>query len=118
MLELTYNWDKEDYGSARNFGPLAFLVDDIYSTCAKLKAAGVTINRPPRDGHTAKRCGADRHANGSAEHRAQPIEPSAESLFAARCILSCTTRKELARSAVSPLPQLRADGVDIVAAPD
>ncbi|MEZ5899566.1 MAG: lactoylglutathione lyase [Hyphomicrobium sp.] len=53
MLELTYNWDAEDYGSARNFGHLAFVVDDIYATCAKLKAAGVTINRPPRDGYMA-----------------------------------------------------------------
>ncbi|MBS0234801.1 MAG: VOC family protein [Proteobacteria bacterium] len=53
MLELTYNWDGEDYGSARNFGHLAFLVDDIYTTCARLQAAGVTINRPPRDGHMA-----------------------------------------------------------------
>jgi lactoylglutathione lyase len=53
MIELTYNWDDEDYGSARNFGHLAFLVDDIYATCAKLQAAGVTINRPPRDGHMA-----------------------------------------------------------------
>ena len=53
LLELTYNWDAEDYGSARNFGHLAFLVDDIYAACARLKAAGVTINRPPRDGHMA-----------------------------------------------------------------
>lgn len=53
MLELTYNWDSEDYGSARNFGHLAFLVDDIYATCEKLQKAGVTINRPPRDGHMA-----------------------------------------------------------------
>jgi lactoylglutathione lyase len=53
MLELTCNWDDEDYGSARNFGHLAFLVDDIYATCAKLAAAGITINRPPRDGHMA-----------------------------------------------------------------
>jgi lactoylglutathione lyase len=53
MLELTYNWDAEDYGSARNFGHLAFLVDDIYATCAKLQASGVAINRPPRDGHMA-----------------------------------------------------------------
>ncbi len=53
MIELTYNWDPEDYGSARNFGHLAFVVDDIYATCAKLQAAGVTINRPPRDGHMA-----------------------------------------------------------------
>jgi lactoylglutathione lyase len=53
MLELTHNWDPEDYGSARNFGHLAFLVDDIYATCAKLQASGVPINRPPRDGHMA-----------------------------------------------------------------
>jgi lactoylglutathione lyase len=53
MLELTYNWDAEDYGSARNFGHLAFLVDDIYATCATLQGLGVTINRPPRDGHMA-----------------------------------------------------------------
>ncbi len=53
MLELTYNWDSEDYGSARNFGHLAFLVDDIYAICTRLQTAGVTINRPPRDGHMA-----------------------------------------------------------------
>lgn len=53
MIELTYNWDPEEYGSARNFGHLAFVVDDIYATCAKLQAAGVTINRPPRDGYMA-----------------------------------------------------------------
>lgn len=52
-LELTFNWDSEDYGTARNFGHLAYEVDDIYETCAKLQAAGVTINRPPRDGHMA-----------------------------------------------------------------
>jgi len=52
-IELTWNWDPEDYGSARNFGHLAFEVDDIYAVCARLMAAGVTINRPPRDGHMA-----------------------------------------------------------------
>lgn len=52
-LELTYNWDTEDYGTARNFGHLAYEVDDIYATCDKLMKAGVTINRPPRDGHMA-----------------------------------------------------------------
>jgi lactoylglutathione lyase len=53
-IELTYNWDSsEDYGSARNFGHLAFRVDDIYATCAHLRAMGITINRPPRDGHMA-----------------------------------------------------------------
>lgn len=50
MVELTYNWEPEDYGTARNFGHLAFEVDDIYATCARLQAEGVTINRPPRDG--------------------------------------------------------------------
>jgi lactoylglutathione lyase len=53
-IELTYNWgSNEDYGSARNFGHLAFRVADIYATCAHLQATGVTINRPPRDGHMA-----------------------------------------------------------------
>lgn len=52
-VELTYNWDEEDYGNARNFGHLAFAVDDIYATCQKLADAGVTINRPPRDGRMA-----------------------------------------------------------------
>lgn len=54
LIELTYNWGpEEDYGSARNFGHLAFEVDDIYATCARLQAAGITINRPPRDGRMA-----------------------------------------------------------------
>lgn len=53
-IELTHNWGSdEDYGSARNFGHLAFRVDDIYARCAHLQAMGVTINRPPRDGHMA-----------------------------------------------------------------
>ena len=53
-IELTHNWDSdEDYGSARNFGHLAFQVDDIYATCQHLQDMGVTINRPPRDGHMA-----------------------------------------------------------------
>jgi len=58
-VELTWNWPPadgspaEDYGSARNFGHLAFRVDNIYDTCARLQAMGVTINRPPRDGHMA-----------------------------------------------------------------
>lgn len=53
LLELTYNWDSEDYTGGRNFGHLAFEVDDIYATCAQLQAAGVVINRPPRDGRMA-----------------------------------------------------------------
>lgn len=52
-LELTYNWDPENYSGGRNFGHLAYRVDDIYSLCKKLMAAGVTINRPPRDGNMA-----------------------------------------------------------------
>ena len=53
-VELTYNWGSdEDYGSARNFGHLAFRVGDIYATCARLQSMGYTINRPPRDGHMA-----------------------------------------------------------------
>lgn len=53
LLELTYNWDPETYPSGRNFGHLAFRVDDIYALCQNLSDAGVTINRPPRDGHMA-----------------------------------------------------------------
>ena len=52
-VELTYNWDPEDYGSGRNFGHLAYRVDDIHATCQRLMDGGVTINRPPRDGHMA-----------------------------------------------------------------
>jgi lactoylglutathione lyase len=52
-IELTHNWDDEDYGSARNFGHLAYEVDDIYAVCTRLMDAGVTIHRPPRDGHMA-----------------------------------------------------------------
>jgi lactoylglutathione lyase len=53
LIELTYNWDPEVYTGGRNFGHLAYRVDDIYAFCDKLKKAGVTINRPPRDGHMA-----------------------------------------------------------------
>ena len=53
QIELTYNWDPEKYGEGRNFGHLAYRVDDIYATCQKLMDGGVTINRPPRDGHMA-----------------------------------------------------------------
>ena len=52
-VELTYNWDPEDYGGGRNFGHLAYAVDDIYEVCERLAAGGVTINRPPRDGRMA-----------------------------------------------------------------
>lgn len=53
MVELTYNWDPEEYGGGRNFGHLAYVVDDIYALCRKLQDAGIVINRPPRDGHMA-----------------------------------------------------------------
>ena len=53
LVELTYNWDPEEYSGGRNFGHLAYEVDDIYDTCARLQQAGITINRPPRDGHMA-----------------------------------------------------------------
>jgi lactoylglutathione lyase len=53
MLELTYNWDPEEYDSGRNFGHLAFRVDDIYKVCDHLMSCGVVINRPPRDGYMA-----------------------------------------------------------------
>lgn len=53
LVELTYNWDKETYSGGRNFGHLAYRVDDIYDLCERLMAKGVTINRPPRDGAMA-----------------------------------------------------------------
>ena len=53
MVELTYNWDPEEYTGGRNFGHLAYRVEDIYEVCQRLMDAGVTINRPPRDGHMA-----------------------------------------------------------------
>lgn len=53
QVELTHNWDPEDYDEGRNFGHLAYQVDDIYALCQKLMDAGVTINRPPRDGYMA-----------------------------------------------------------------
>lgn len=53
QVELTYNWDPEEYGEGRNFGHLAYAVDDIYAVCQRLRDAGVTINRPPRDGRMA-----------------------------------------------------------------
>ncbi|MBK80758.1 MAG: lactoylglutathione lyase [Gammaproteobacteria bacterium] len=53
QVELTYNWDPEDYGGGRNFGHLAYQVEDIYAACQRLADGGVTINRPPRDGRMA-----------------------------------------------------------------
>lgn len=62
VIELTYNWDTEDYGEARHFGHLAYEVEDIYATCDRLMKAGVTINRPPRDGTMAFIRSPDRHS--------------------------------------------------------
>ena len=61
-IELTYNWDTEDYGEARFFGHLAYEVDNIYETCERLMKAGVTINRPPRDGNMAFVRSPDKHS--------------------------------------------------------
>jgi lactoylglutathione lyase len=61
-VELTYNWDSEDYGEARYFGHLAYEVDNIYETCERLLKAGVTINRPPRDGVMAFVRSPDKHS--------------------------------------------------------
>ena len=62
LVELTYNWDSEDNGEARYFGHLAYEVDDIYGLCEKLMKAGVTINRPPRDGVMAFVRSPDKHS--------------------------------------------------------
>ncbi|MGH6673435.1 MAG: VOC family protein [Xanthobacteraceae bacterium] len=62
LVELTYNWDTEDYGEARYFGHLAYEVDDIYALCERLMKAGVTINRPPRDGNMAFVRSPDKHS--------------------------------------------------------
>jgi lactoylglutathione lyase len=62
LVELTYNWDAEDYGEARYFGHLAYEVDDIYATCERLMKTGVPINRPPRDGVMAFVRSPDKHS--------------------------------------------------------
>ena len=62
LVELTYNWNSEDYGEARYFGHLAYEVDDIYATCERLMKAGIAINRPPRDGVMAFVRSPDRHS--------------------------------------------------------
>ena len=62
LVELTYNYDDEDYGEARYFGHLAYEVDDIYATCARLQGMGITINRPPRDGQMAFVRSPDHHS--------------------------------------------------------
>ena len=77
MVELTYNWDTEDYGEARYFGHLAYEVDDIYATCDRLMKLGITINRPPRDGMMAFVRSPDLHSiellqKGDAKAPAEP----------------------------------------------
>ena len=74
VVELTYNWDPEDYSGGRNFGHLAFQVDDIYETCQNLVAAGVTINRPPRDGYMAFIRTPDNISN-ELLHKGDPLPP-------------------------------------------
>jgi len=77
LVELTYNWDEEKYGEDRHFGHLAYEVDDIYATCAKLMKMGITINRPPRDGNMAFVRSPDLHSiellqKGPAKAKAEP----------------------------------------------
>ena len=76
QIELTYNWDPEAYTGGRNFGHVAYAVDDIYATCERLQQHGVTINRPPRDGYMAFVRSPD---NISIEllQRGGPLEPRA-----------------------------------------
>jgi len=73
-LELTYNWDTEVYTGGRNFGHLAYEVEDIYAICQKLMDAGVTINRPPRDGYMAFIRSPD-HISIELLQKGQPLEP-------------------------------------------
>ena len=74
LVELTYNWDTEDYVEARYFGHLAYEVDDIYATCERLMKGGVTINRPPRDGNMAFVRSPDKHSIELLQ-KGQPLAP-------------------------------------------
>ena len=74
VIELTYNWDTEDYGEARYFGHLAYEVEDIYALCDRLMKAGVTINRPPRDGNMAFVRSPDKHSIELLQ-KGQPLPP-------------------------------------------
>ena len=74
LVELTYNWDSEDYGDARYFGHLAYEVDDVYGACEKLMSAGVTINRPPRDGQMAFVRSPDKHSIELLQ-KGEPLRP-------------------------------------------
>ena len=74
LLELTYNWDPEQYTGGRNFGHLAYRVDDIYAICQRLMSKGVTINRPPRDGYMAFIRSPD-HISIELLQKGQPLPP-------------------------------------------
>ena len=83
LVELTYNWDEEKYGEDRYFGHLAYEVDDIYATCDRLMKLGITINRPPRDGHMAFVRSPDLHSiellqKGDAEAAGRAVDLDAE----------------------------------------
>ena len=98
LLELTYNWDAEDYGEARYFGHLAFEVDDIYALCDRLMKAGVTINRPPRDGVMAFVRSPDKQSiellqKGAALPPARAVEVDAEH----REVVGAAARRRTAR---------------------
>ena len=75
LVELTYNWDPETYTGGRNFGHLAYRVDNIYDTCQRLMEAGVTINRPPRDGYMAFIRSPD-HISIELLQRGEPLAPA------------------------------------------
>ncbi|MFK4583752.1 VOC family protein [Bradyrhizobium ottawaense] len=75
LLELTYNWDEENYGEARFFGHIAVEVEDIYAKCAEVLAKGVVINRPPRDGKMAFIRSPDRHSIEFLQ-KGEPLKPS------------------------------------------
>ena len=75
QVELTFNWDPESYAGGRNFGHLAYAVDDIYATCQRLKNHGVTISRPPRDGHMAFVRSPD-HVSIELLQRGAPLPPA------------------------------------------
>ena len=77
QVELTYNWDAEKYDNGRNFGHLAYAVENIYQTCQQLMDGGVTINRPPRDGHMAFVCSPDGISIELLQHgeSLSPVEP-------------------------------------------
>ena len=117
LVELTYNWDSEDYGEARYFGHLAYEVDDIYATCEKLMKAGVTINRPPRDGKMAFVRSPDKHsiellqkgaaaaAAGAVEVDAQHremVRPTGASLAPAAKFLAAPEKASISRRASAP----------------